>query len=177
MGLRLLCSPDRRRDRPRRDRRDATTMLGTSSATAVRSTASEFVLSIAHRKRRPVGGQRVHGQHAGGPDRYRYRVLRSDESTTPAATRESAPVITLTPLLDYATTCGRCRVPRPFTGRSEMRMGWVSVCSTRAHVEQVVDAVARFFDGRVDIRADQGDLDLRVAGLQNQPTNWSPVGT
>ncbi|EMA12926.1 KaiC/GvpD/RAD55 family RecA-like ATPase [Haloarcula quadrata] len=94
-------------------------------------------------------------------------------------TRVRTGIITLTPLLVYSDDVRAVyRFLNTITGRIGTADGLgICVLDPNAHEEQVVESVARFFDGRVDIRADQGDLDLRVAGLQNQPTNWTPVGT
>ncbi|MDQ2071174.1 DUF7504 family protein [Haloarcula sp. NS06] len=94
-------------------------------------------------------------------------------------TRVRTGIITLTPLLVY---CDDVRAVYRFLNTITGRIGTanglgVCVLDPNAHEEQVVESVARFFDGRVDVRADQGDLDLRVAGLRDQPTNWTPVGT
>ena len=94
-------------------------------------------------------------------------------------TRVRTGIITLTPLLVYSDDVRAVyRFLNTITGRIGTASGLgVCVLDPNAHEEQVVESVARFFDGRVVVRADQGNLDLRVAGLQDQPTNWTPVGT
>ena len=92
-------------------------------------------------------------------------------------TRVRTGIVTLTPLLVYSDDVRAVyRFLNTITGRIGTADGLgVCVLDPDAHEEQVVESVAQFFDGRVDVRADAGDLELRVAGLRDQPTNWTPV--
>ncbi|EMA00846.1 RecA-superfamily ATPase, KaiC/GvpD/RAD55 family [Haloarcula vallismortis] len=92
-------------------------------------------------------------------------------------TRVRTGIITLTPLLVYSDDVRAVyRFLNTITGRIGTADGLgVCVLDPDAHEEQVVESVAQFFDGRVDVRADAGDLDLRVKGLRDQPTEWTPV--
>jgi hypothetical protein len=94
-------------------------------------------------------------------------------------TRVRTGIITLTPLLVYSDDVRAVyRFLNTITGRIGTADGLgVCVLDPDAHEEQVVESVAQFFDGRVDVRADTGDLELRVAGLRDQPSDWTPVGT
>lgn len=45
---------------------------------------------------------------------------------------------------------------------------------TTARSETAVDALARQVDGRIDVRERDGDRELRVEGLPDQPEGWTP---
>jgi len=94
-------------------------------------------------------------------------------------TRVRTGIITLTPLLVYSEDVRTVyRFLNTITGRIGTADGLgVCVLDPNAHEEQVVESVAQFFDGRVDVRADADDLELRVKGLYDQSTEWTPVGT
>ncbi|KOX94608.1 DUF7504 family protein [Haloarcula rubripromontorii] len=92
-------------------------------------------------------------------------------------TRVRTGIITLTPLLVYSDDVRAVyRFLNTITGRIGTADGLgVCVLDPDAHEEQVVESVAQFFDGRVDVRADREDFELRVTGLRDQSTDWTPV--
>jgi len=92
-------------------------------------------------------------------------------------TRVRTGIITLTPLLVYSDDVRAVyRFLNTITGRIGTADGLgVCVLDPDAHGEQVVESVAQFFDGRVDVRADREDFELRVTGLRDQSTDWTPV--
>ncbi|RLN01851.1 hypothetical protein [Haloarcula sp. Atlit-7R] len=92
-------------------------------------------------------------------------------------TRVRTGIITLTPLLVYSDDVRAVyRFLNTITGRIGTADGLgVCVLDPDAHGEQVVESVAQFFDGRVDVRADREDFELRVTGLRDQSTDWTPL--
>ncbi|RLM44966.1 hypothetical protein DVK00_10995 [Haloarcula sp. Atlit-47R] len=92
-------------------------------------------------------------------------------------TRVRTGIITLTPLLVYSDDVRAVyRFLNTITGRIGTADGLgVCVLDPDAHGEQVVESVAQFFDGRVDVRADREDFELRVTGLRDQLTDWTPL--
>lgn len=61
------------------------------------------------------------------------------------------------------------------TGRIASADGFgVFVIDPTAHDEQTVATISRVFDGRIDVRGETGDSELRVRGLDDQPAEWTP---
>jgi len=88
-------------------------------------------------------------------------------------------IYTLTPLLVYSEDVRPVfRFINTVTSRIRTADG-LGVCAIdpSAHDEQVVTSIAQPFDGRIDVREADGDVELRVKGLPDQPDGWTAVPT
>jgi hypothetical protein len=86
-------------------------------------------------------------------------------------------IYTLTPLLVYSEDVRPVfRFVNTVTSRIRTADG-LGVCAIdpSAHDDRVVNSIAQPFDGRVDVREDDGDIELRVKGLSGQPDDWTAV--
>jgi len=86
-------------------------------------------------------------------------------------------IYTLTPLLVYSEDVRPVfRFVNTVTSRIRTADG-LGVCAIdpSAHDEQVVNSIAQPFDARIDVRETDGDLELRVRGLPDQPDGWMAV--
>jgi hypothetical protein len=86
-------------------------------------------------------------------------------------------IYTLTPMLVYSENVRPVfRFINTVTSRIRTADG-LGVCAIdpSAHDEQVVNSIAQPFDGRVEVRESEGAIELRVAGLADQPDEWTAV--
>jgi len=86
-------------------------------------------------------------------------------------------IYTLTPLLVYSEDVRPVfRFINTVTSRIRTADG-LGVCAIdpSAHDDQVVNSIAQPFDARVDVRESDGDIELRVTGLPDQPDEWTTV--
>ncbi|WP_254272221.1 DUF7504 family protein [Haloarcula marina] len=86
-------------------------------------------------------------------------------------------IYTLTPLLVYSDDPRAVfRFVNTVTSRIRTADG-LGVCAIDpdAHGEQVVGSITQPFDARVDVRSTDEGLELRVMGLPDQPSEWTPV--
>jgi KaiC/GvpD/RAD55 family RecA-like ATPase len=89
-------------------------------------------------------------------------------------------LFSVTTLLMYADELQPVyRFLHTITGRVRSAEGLgVAVVDPTAQDEQTVSSVAQTFDGCVDVRrTDDGDYQLRVRGLSDQPEGWQRFGT
>ena len=86
-------------------------------------------------------------------------------------------IYTLTPLVVYSEDVRPVfRFVNTVTSRIRTADG-LGVCAIdpSAHDERVVTSVAQPFDARIDVREAGGDIELRVQGLPDQPSEWTTV--
>jgi hypothetical protein len=86
-------------------------------------------------------------------------------------------VYTLTPLLVYSDDVRPVfRFINTVTSRIRTADG-LGVCAIdpSAHEAQVISSIAHPFDARIDVRERDGRIELKVTGLPDQPTEWTPV--
>ena len=86
-------------------------------------------------------------------------------------------IYTLTPLLVYSDDVRPVfRFVNTVTSRIRTADG-LGICAIdpSAHDEQVVNSIAQPFDARVGVRETDGELELRVTGLPDQPGEWTTV--
>jgi len=86
-------------------------------------------------------------------------------------------IYTLTPLLVYSEDVRPVfRFINTVTSRIRTADG-LGICAIdpSAHEEQVVNSIAQPFDGRIDVREHDGAVELRVQGLPDQPSEWTPL--
>ena len=86
-------------------------------------------------------------------------------------------IYTLTPLLVYSEDVRPVfRFINTVTSRIRTADG-LGICAIdpSAHDEQVVNSIAQPFDARVGVRETDGELELRVTGLPDQPGEWTTV--
>lgn len=77
-------------------------------------------------------------------------------------------------LLMYAELPTVFRFLHVFTGRVSTADGMgVFVVDPSSHDDQTTQTLNQLFDGRIDVRAGDGDPELRVQGLSGQPTDWT----
>lgn len=86
-------------------------------------------------------------------------------------------IYTLTPLLVFSEEVRPVfRFVNIVTSRIRTADGLgVCVIDPEAHEPQVVGSIAQSFDGRVDVRSGDGGPEIRVKGLPDQPTEWTPM--
>lgn len=92
------------------------------------------------------------------------------------APRVRTGVYTLSPFVVYGSVKPVFRFLHTLTGRIRSAEG-LGVCAVDpAAVEtRTLSSLAQALDGRVDLRAEDGDTAIRVRGLADQPDGWQPV--
>ena len=87
-------------------------------------------------------------------------------------------IYTLTPLLVYSEDVRPVfRFVNTVTSRIRTADGLgLCVIDPDAHDERVVNSVAQAFDGRIEVRERNDRSEIRVRGLPDQPTEWTPMG-
>lgn len=83
----------------------------------------------------------------------------------------------LSPLLMYVDLQRLFRFLHVFTSQIQSR-GWIGLFSIDpdSHDAQVVNTLSQLFDGVIEIRlTDGGDHEVRVRGLDNAPSAWTPL--
>lgn len=86
-------------------------------------------------------------------------------------------IYTLTPLLVYSDDVRPVfRFINTVTSRIRTADG-LGVCAIdpSAHDAQVVSSISHPFDARIDVREQDGRIELKVTGLPDQPGEWTPV--
>jgi len=62
------------------------------------------------------------------------------------------------------------------TGRVNSADGLgVCVVDPSSHDRQTLSSITQTFDGRIDLRETEGDAEIRVRGLPDQPSEWQPL--
>ena len=86
-------------------------------------------------------------------------------------------IYTLTPLLVYSDDVRPVfRFINTVTSRIRTADG-LGVCAIdpSAHTDQVVSSISQPFDARIDVRERDGQIELKVAGLPDQPGEWTAI--
>ena len=92
------------------------------------------------------------------------------------AERVRTGVYTLSPFVVYAPTKAVFRFVHTLTGRIRTADG-LGVCAIDPGTvdDQTLSSLAQAFDGKVELREDDGECAVRVRGLPDQPEGWQPV--
>jgi len=102
-----------------------------------------------------------------------YEALHAD-----GAERVRAGLITVSTLLMYSDLRAVFRFLHTLSGRITTTGGiGVFAIDPETHDEQTVNTLNQLCDGRIDVRetdAEDADGELRVRGLDDQPTEWTP---
>lgn len=86
-------------------------------------------------------------------------------------------IYTLTPLLVYSEDVRPVfRFVNTVTSRIRTADGLgVFAIDPAAHEDQTLGSIAQSFDGRIHIREGDAGIEIRVQGLDDQPSEWTPV--
>jgi len=83
----------------------------------------------------------------------------------------------LSPLLMYVDLQRLFRFLHVFTSQIQSQ-GWLGVFSVdpESHDDKTINTISQLFDGVIDLRlTDDGDREVRVRGVTDTPTEWTPV--
>lgn len=85
-------------------------------------------------------------------------------------------IYTLSPFLVYASPKPVFRFLHTLTGRIRTAEG-LGVCAIDPDTveQQTLSSIAQAFDGRIDLRCEDGETVIRVRGLADQPDGWQPL--